>query len=120
MAVAINDPSITWAVYQVGPYPSFPDHRPTLATPFAMNAGSSWRSKVSDCSTCGAGEYDVVLNAFVNGVGGGAEKDAASLPDGRRASHRPPAIAGIRFPIVQIELSKVGTDSDAEAEPPGW
>ena len=70
----INDPSITWANYKIGLYPSFPDPA------YARNAVRSERrlelamegQRFFDLRRWGIA--DVTLNAYINGVGGGAEK----------------------------------------------
>jgi starch-binding outer membrane protein, SusD/RagB family len=74
MAVPINDPSITWAVYKVGLYPSFPSQA------YARDAVRAERrlelamegQRLFDLRRWGIA--DVTLNGYINGVGGGAEK----------------------------------------------
>lgn len=109
MAVAINDPSITWAVYKVGPYPSFPSQA------YARTAVQNERrlelalegQRLFDLRRWGT--YDVVLNAFINSVGGGAEK---SLKRRAYLLAAEPLTARHRWypiPSIQVQLSKVGT-----------
>jgi starch-binding outer membrane protein, SusD/RagB family len=74
IAVPINDPSITWAVYKVGLYPSFPSQA------YARDAVRAERrlelamegQRLFDLRRWGIA--DVTLNGYINGVGGGAEK----------------------------------------------
>jgi hypothetical protein len=74
IAVPINDPSITWAVYKVGPYPTFPNQA------YARDAVRAERrlelamegQRLFDLRRWGIA--DATLNAYINGVGGGAEK----------------------------------------------
>jgi len=119
MAVPINDPSITWATYRVGPYPAFPSQayarqavRDERRLELAM-AGQRlfdlrrWRT------------YDVVLTSFLTGEGGGKE-----APVTRRAylMAAEPLTARHRWypiPAIQIQLSKGGTTS-ATKQNPGW
>ena len=109
MAVPINDPSITWAVYRVGPYPSFPTQS------YARDAVRNERrlelalegQRMYDLRRWGI--YDVVLNGFLTGVGGGKE---ASVTRRAYLMAAEPLIAKHRWypiPAIQIELSKVGT-----------
>jgi hypothetical protein len=74
IAVPINDPSITWAVYKVGLYPTFPSQgyardavRAERRLELAMEG-----QRLFDLRRWGIA--DVTLNAYINGVGGGAEK----------------------------------------------
>jgi hypothetical protein len=74
LAVPINDPSITWAVYKVGLYPSFPSQA------YARDAVRAERrlelamegQRLFDLRRWGIA--DATLNGYINGVGGGAEK----------------------------------------------
>ena len=74
IAVPINDPSITWAVYKVGLYPTFPSQA------YARDAVRAERrlelamegQRLFDLRRWGIA--DATLNGYINGVGGGAEK----------------------------------------------
>jgi len=119
IAVPLNDPSITWAVYQISPYPSFPDQA------YARNAVRYERrlelamegQRLFDLRRWGIA--DATLNAYINGVGGGAEKSAArrlylagAEPFAARHRYYP-------LPAIQIELSRVGGE-DRLKQNPGW
>ncbi len=106
IAVPLNDPSITWATYLIGPYPSFPSQQ------YARDAVRNERRL--ELAMEGQRFFDLrrwgvtgtVLNAYVNGVGGGAEKTR------RLYKGNAEAIAARHqwFPIpsLEVELSKVG------------
>src|SRR5258708_3747600 len=119
IAVPINDPSIPWAVYRVGQYPTFPSQA------YARQAVRDERrlelalegQRMFDMRRWGV--YDVVLNAFLTGVGGGKEASVtrrayllAAEPLG--AKHR-----WYPLPQTQILLSKVGT-TPALKQNTGW
>lgn len=105
IAVPINDPSITWATYRIGPY----------ATAFASQAAARTAVRYErrlelamegqrffDLKRWGIAEQ--VLNAHLNGESGGAEKTrithlSASAPFTARHMLFP-------IPAIQIELSK--------------
>ncbi len=119
IAVPINDPSITWANYKIGTYASFPD------VTFARNAVRTERrlelamegQRLFDLRRWGTAA--TTLNAYINGVGGGAEKSAA-----RRlylAGAEPFAARHAFYPIpsIQIELSRVSGE-DRLKQNPGW
>ncbi len=118
IAVPINDPSITWATYRIGPY----------ATPFADQATARTAvrnerrlelamegQRFFDLRRWGIAEQ--VLNAYINGVAGGAEKS-------RRLQLGNAALFSARhvvFPIpaIQIELSKGGAGGGLKQNA-GW
>ena len=119
IAVPINDPSITWANYQIGLYPSFPD------AAYARTAVRSERrlelamegQRLFDLRRWGIA--DVTLNAYINGVGGGAEKSSARRlykagAEAFAARHR-----WFPIPAIQIELSRVAGE-DRLKQNPGW
>ena len=119
IAVPINDPSITWAVYRIGTYASFPD-----AT-FARNAVRTERrlelamegQRLFDLRRWGIAA--ATLNAYINGVGGGAEKS----PQRRLYKAGAEAFAARHqwypIPAIQIELSRV-EGADRLTQNPGW
>src|SRR3990170_2917787 len=106
IAVPINDPSITWATYRIGQY----------TTPFASQAAARAAvrnerrlelamegQRFFDLKRWGIAE--ATLNAYLNGVGGGAEETrrlhlAAAEPFTSRHLLYP-------IPAIQIELSRV-------------
>ena len=118
MAVPINDPSITWARYRVGPY----------TTPFADQASARTAvrnerrlelamegQRFFDLRRWGIAEQ--VLNAYINGVAGGAEK-SRRLQLGNAALFSP-RHAVFPIPAIQIELSK-GGESGGLKQNAGW
>jgi hypothetical protein len=105
LAVPINDPSITWAVYKIGLYPSFPSQA------FARDAVRAERrlelamegQRLFDLRRWGIA--DATLNAYINGVGGGAEKTRRlylGSAEAFGARHR-----WYPIPDRQIQLSQV-------------
>jgi hypothetical protein len=119
IAVPINDPRITWANYQIGLYPSFPD------AAYARNAVRYERrlelamegQRMFDLRRWGIA--DVTLNAYINGVGGGAEKSSTRRlykagAEAFAARHR-----WYPLPGIQIELSRVAGE-DRLKQNPGW
>ena len=118
MAVPINDPTIRWATYRVGQYlTTFPDQ----AT--ARNA-VRYERRV-ELAMEGQRFFDLrrwaiadqVLNAYLNGVAGGAEKD-------RRPQLKAAETFAARhylypIPDLQIQLSKTGTTSSL-TQNTGW
>ena len=119
IAVPINDPSITWATYRVGPYPLFPDAA-TARTAVRMERRLElamegqrffdlrrWSANAGNNTV--AGDYITVLNAYnKGGVGGKAEDIAArrlykAASEALTARHR-----WFPIPAIQIELSKGG------------
>jgi hypothetical protein len=118
MAVPINDPSVKWATYRVGQY----------LTPFADQATARnavrYERRV-ELAMEGQRFFDLrrwaiadqVLNAYLNGVAGGAEKD-------RRPQLKAAETFAARhflypIPDLQIQLSKTGSTS-ALTQNTGW
>jgi hypothetical protein len=119
MAVPINDPTITWAVYRVSPYTVFPSQQ------YARDAVQAERrlelamegQRFFDLRRWGT--YKTVLNGYLTGIGGGKEASNA-----RRAylTAAEPLTDRHRFypiPANQIDLSKVAGVS-ALKQNPGW
>lgn len=106
LAVPLNSASITWATYRVGLYPTFANQtvareavRNERRLELAMEGQRFW-----DLRRWGTAE--AVLNAYVNGVGGGAEKTRRTYltaAEPLTARHR-----WYPIPSLQVELSKVG------------
>ncbi len=119
IAVAINDPSIKWATYSVGQYPAFPD-----AT-YARNAVRYERRL--ELAMEGQRFFDLrrwgiaatTLNAYINGVGGGAEKSSARRLYKAGAETFAARHAWYPLPSIQIELSRVAGE-DRLKQNPGW
>ncbi len=121
MAVAINDPSITWANYKVEQYPA--------GSPFFASQASAREAVRAERRLELAmegqrffdlkrwGQVETVIPAYVNGVGGGAEK-TRRLYLGTAA----PVTSKMNFypiPSIQIDLSKGGTGAGL-TQNPGW
>jgi hypothetical protein len=117
IAVPINDPSIMWATYRIGQYTSFPTQA------YARTAVQYERrlelalegQRFFDLRRWGT--YQAVLNAYLNGVAGGAEEArrthlAAAEPVVDRHRLYP-------IPAGQVELSQVGGE-DRLRQNPGW
>lgn len=118
IAVPLNDSRITWATYRVGLY----------TTPFANQATARTIVRTErrlELAMEGQRFFDLrrwgiaetTLNAYLNGVAGGAEKTrrtqlAASETFAARHNLYP-------IPDVQIQLSKVGGTSTL-TQNPGW
>jgi hypothetical protein len=119
IAVPINDPSIAWANYQIGQYPSFPDaNYARTAVRYERRLELAMEGqRLFDLRRWGIA--DVTLNAYINGVGGGAEKSATRRlykagAEAFAARHR-----WYPFPAIQIELSRVAGE-DRLTQNPGW
>jgi hypothetical protein len=118
IAVPINDARITWAVYRVGLYPV-----PFPSQAYARDAVRAERKlelamegqRLFDLRRWGIAATE--LNGYLKGVGGGRE-------DTRRGyliNAEPFATKHQLYPIpnIQIDLSKVGTESTLKQNP-GW
>jgi hypothetical protein len=108
---------VTWANYKIGQYASFPSQQ------FARDAIRAERrlelamegQRFFDLRRWGIA--DVTLNAYINGVGGGAEKDRRLYKRGAElfaARHR-----WYPIPAIQIELSRVAGE-DRLKQNTGW
>jgi hypothetical protein len=118
IAVPINDPSITWAIYRVSPYPTtFP------SVAYAREAVQAERRL--ELAMEGQRFFDLrrwgnaatIINGYLTGIGGGRE-------DTRRlylANAEPYTARHNLFPIpnIQIDLSKVGSENRL-TQNPGW
>ena len=118
IAVPLNDPSITWATYRVGQY----------ATPWTSQATAREAVRTErrlELAMEGQRLFDLrrygtaatVLNAYINGVGGGAEKNRRTQFNGAEAfvaKHNKYPI-----PVNQIQLSRVGGQNRL-TQNPGW
>jgi hypothetical protein len=117
LAVPLGDPSVTWGNYKVGQYTSFPSQA------YARDAVRAERrielamegQRMFDLRRWGI--FDSVLNGYVNGIGGGAEKTRRVY----LATAEPVASRHRWYPIPsnQLELSKVGAESMLKQNP-GW
>ena len=105
MAVAINSPLITWAKYKVDPYPAFPSQayaREAVRTERKIELALEGH-RFFDLKRWGT--LETSLNAYINGVGGGAEKN-------RRSYYTAAAAVTSRYqnfpiPTLQVSLSSV-------------
>jgi hypothetical protein len=118
MAVPINDPSITWATYSVGQY--------TVPWTDQAAARTSVRyERRLELAMEGQRFFDLrrwgiadqVLNAYLNGMAGGAEKTRRT----QLASSEPFIARHFLFPIpdLQLQLSTVGGTSTLKQNT-GW
>ena len=105
LAVAINDPRITWATYKIGTY----------TTPFASQAAARTAVRYErklELAMEGQRFFDLrrwgiaeqTLNAYINGESGGAEKNR--LPHLAASATFTARHAFFPIPAIQIELSK--------------
>lgn len=117
MAVPIDDPSITWANYKIGLYTT-----PWTDQTFARDAVRAERRL--ELGVEGQRFFDLrrwgiedSLNAFINGVGGGAEKSRRPF----LLTAEPVTSKHHWFPIpdLQIQLSTVNGQTTL-AQNPGW
>ena len=110
IAVPINDPSITWAVYRVSPYPTtFADltyAREAIRTERRLELAMEGQ-RLFDLRRWGIAA--ATLNGYLTGVGGGRE-DTRRLylanAEAFAARHQLHPI-----PNIQVELSKVGSEN---------
>jgi starch-binding outer membrane protein, SusD/RagB family len=119
MAVPINDPSITWAVYRVSPYTSFPNQayaREAVRTERRIELAMEGQ-RFFDLRRYGMAYAEAQINGYINGIGGGAEKTrtlylgaAEALTDKHRWFPIPP---------TQIQLSQVAGQPSLKQNP-GW
>ena len=121
MAVPINDPSIKWAVYKVGQYPTFPSQaygreavRAERRLELAMEG-----QRFFDLRRWGLAYAAAAINGYIKGEGGGAEDVSARRL--YKAGAETFIARHMLFPIpsLQIELSKVGGQNRL-AQNPGW
>lgn len=119
MAVPINDPSITWAVYKVGLYPPFADQASARAAvraerrlELAMEG-----QRLYDLRRWGLADASAAINGYINGEGGGMEKARISY----KASAETFVQRHLLFPLpdIEIKLSTVGGQSTLKQNP-GW
>jgi len=119
MTVAINSATITWAKYDVRPYPSFP-------TPAYARAAVRAERRLElalegqrffDLRRYGKAEFEATINGYVTGIGGGREDtrrlylaDAEPVTDRHRFYPIPP---------IEIDLSKSNGQTNLKQNP-GW
>jgi hypothetical protein len=117
MAIPINDPRITWAHYQIGLYPLFPDAataRTAVQTERRLELAMEGQ-RFFDLRRYGT--MIPVITGYLRGVGGGREdarKAYKLTAENPTARHRWYAI-----PLDQIQLSKVGA-TETLKQNTGW
>lgn len=118
LAVAINDPRITWAQYKIGLYNTPWTDQATARTAVRYERRLELAmegQRFFDLKRWGIA--DVTLNGYINGVAGGSEKTRRlQLANAEAFASRHQFYP---IPSVQIELSKVGTESRL-TQNPGW
>jgi hypothetical protein len=119
LAVPINDPSIGWAQYKVGLYTSFPDAnyaREAVRTERKLELAMEGH-RFFDLKRWGVDVFTTTLNAYVNGVGGGAEKNRRSYLQ----SADPVEAKHMLYPIPQVQVQLSTVDGEERVpQNPGW
>ena len=119
IAVPLNDPKITWAVYRVSPYPSFPNQayaREAVRTERRLELAMEGQ-RLFDLRRWGNPYAANAINGYINNEGGGNEKTRVTY----KASAEVFADRHLLFPLpnIQIQLSKVGAE-DRLKQNTGW
>ena len=120
-AACTPDPTIKWAVYKVGQYPTFPSQpygRDAVRTERRLELAMEGQ-RFFDLRRWGITYAAAAINGYINGEGGGAEKVAA-----RRlflAGAETFVAKHLLFPIpsLQISLSTIGTEKRL-TQNPNW
>ncbi|MEO8620750.1 MAG: RagB/SusD family nutrient uptake outer membrane protein, partial [bacterium] len=122
MAVAINDPSITWAKYKVEQYPAgSPFFGTQAAAREAVRAERRLELAMEGQRFFDLRRWGIVqtaIPAYINGVGGGSEKTRRlylSTAAPVTATHNLYPI-----PTVQIDVSKGAGGAGGLTQNPGW
>jgi len=121
MAVPIDDPSITWAVYRVGIYPAFVDQataREAVRTERRLELAMEGQ-RFYDLRRWGLAYAAAAINGYIHppGEGGGAEQNRVSY----KATAEAFTSRHLLFPLpdIEIKLSQVGGKSTL-TQNPGW
>jgi hypothetical protein len=119
IAVPINDPSITWAVYRVSPYPSFPDDayaREAIRFERRLELAMEGQ-RLYDLRRWGLNYAKAAIDGYINGEGGGSEKARISY----KKDAEPFIARHLLFPIPisQINVSMVNGEERLKQNP-GW
>jgi hypothetical protein len=118
LAVPINDPSITWAIYKVGlytaPFASQTAAREAVRTERRLELAMEGQ-RFFDLRRYGT--LEATLNGYLDGIAGGNEKSRLNKLTGAA----PVEARHYLFPIpaVQIDLSKSG-EGGGLTQNPGW
>ena len=121
LAVPINDPSIRWAVYQVGQYPTFTSQayaREAVRTERRLELAMEGQ-RFFDLRRWGLAYASAAINGYINSEGGGAEKSAARRLYKAGAEAFTARHMWYPIPTLQIELSKVAGQNRL-AQNTGW
>jgi hypothetical protein len=119
MTLPINSPLITWAKYDVKPYPSFPDLTYARAAVHAERRLelAMEGQRFFDLRRYGMTEAAATINGYIKGIGGGNEASRRLyLADAE------PITARHRFypiPPIEIDLSKSNGQENLKQNP-GW
>ena len=117
IAVAITDPSITWAKYKVGLYPAFASKQAALDAIRAERKIELAMEGQRFFDLKRWGILETTLNGYINGVGGGSEKSRRSF----FASAQPVAAKHYNFPIPSTQLQLSTVDGTARVpQNQGW
>ena len=124
MAIAPNDPRITWAVYRISPYPAFPDaNYARQAVRFERRLELAMEGqRLFDLRRWGIAKE--VINGYVTGTGAAPYGGNGGREDARRPYKTSAEAFADRhrfyaIPQEQIDLSKIGTDERLKQNP-GW
>jgi starch-binding outer membrane protein, SusD/RagB family len=119
LAVPINDPSIGWAKYKVGLYTSFPDQtyaRDAVRTERKLELAMEGH-RFFDLRRYGSTVFETTLNDYINGVGGGKERDRRSYLQ----TADPVTDRHMLYPIPQIQVQLSTVDGEVRVpQNPGW
>jgi hypothetical protein len=119
LAVPINDPSIGWAKYKVGLYTSFPDQnyaREAVRTERKIELALEGH-RFFDLKRYGVDYFKTTLNSYINGVGGGAEKNRRSY----LLTADPVEDKHMLYPIPDREVQLSTVDGEERVpQNPGW
>ena len=115
LAVPINDPSITWAVYRISPYPSFPDvNYARQAVRFERRLELAMEGqRLFDLRRYGMAYAKEAINGYLTGAGPAPSGSNGGREDTRRTYKTSAEAFADRhrwyaIPQDQIDISKVG------------
>jgi hypothetical protein len=119
IAVPINDPSITWAKYNVKPYAVFPDAayaREAVRTERRLELAMEGQ-RFFDLRRWGLAYAAAQMNGYIKGEGGRAEPSFVAY----KTSAEPFTQRHLLFPLpaLEISLSRVN-GQDRLKQNPGW